>query len=185
IKRLSRLVEDLRVLSRADAHNMEVGHEEVNLVNLIRALQREFDKQIHEKGLTITLDTSEDPFIVKAAATHMRTALRNVLENAIKYNTAGGTVSISLKNVERDQQSFHQLSMIDSGIGIPAEDLPNLTKRFYRVDKAHNRDIPGSGLGLSLVNSIVGLYGGRLEIVSDGVGQGSQVTILLPKGVGS
>ena len=179
IGRLSRLVEDLRTLSRADARNMEAGNEEVNLVNLVRALQREFGRQIGEKGLTVELESPE-LFVVRAGATHMRTALRNVLENAIKYNTARGTITISLRTTHYADGSFHEIKVQDTGIGIPAEDLPHLTKRFYRVDKAHNRNVPGSGLGLSLVSSIVELYGGRLDISSDGVGQGSTVTLLLP-----
>ncbi|MEM8858054.1 MAG: HAMP domain-containing sensor histidine kinase [Chloroflexota bacterium] len=180
IERLTRLVEDLRLLSRADAQNLAVGDEEVNLINLVNALLREFSRPIAEKELSTELLSQQELFIVKAGATHMRVALRNVIENGIKYTPTGGEISIDLKNEKINGKDCHQIIVRDTGIGIPAEDLPNLTKRFFRVDKAHNRGVPGSGLGLSLVGSIVELYGGELIISSEGVGEGTEVTILLP-----
>ena len=177
IGRLTRLVEDLRLLSRADAQNLEIGNESVNLVSLVRALDREFSRQIKGKQLNLKLTAPDEIYVVRGSTSHMRVLLRNVIENAIKYTPAGGRIGIDLDD---DQAGNHQLTVRDTGVGIPAADLPHLTKRFYRVDKAHSRKVPGSGLGLSLVHSIVELYGGRLEVTSEGSERGTTVKIVLP-----
>ena len=107
---------------------------------------------------------------------HLHVVVRNVLDNALKYTPPGGKVVVTVAR----QQEMVQLQVTDSGQGIAAEDLPNVVKRFYRADKAHQRQTDGIGLGLALVQSIVDLYGGRLTIASAGVNQGTTVTVWWP-----
>lgn len=176
-KRLTRLVNDLRLLSRADAQNLAAGNERVDLVQLIKGVEQAFAMQIKQKQLTYSTQLPTQPHFVQASVTHMRVVVRNIIENAIKYTPEQGAIDVSLQPYNN---SHLQFEVGDNGMGIAAEDLPQLFNRFYRVDKAHSRKIPGSGLGLSLVSSIVNLYDGTVTVTSDGVGKGTTVRVILP-----
>ncbi|MEM7111231.1 MAG: HAMP domain-containing sensor histidine kinase [Chloroflexota bacterium] len=175
-KRLSRLVNDLRMLSRADARNLATGSERIDLVQLVRGMEQLFDGQIKEKQLNYVPQLPQGPCFVQASVTHLRIIVRNIIENAIKYTPEQGIIAVSLQPTG----SHLHFEVRDNGMGIAAEDLPQLFNRFYRVDKAHSRKIPGSGLGLSLVSSIVNLYDGTVTVTSDGAGMGTTVQVLLP-----
>jgi signal transduction histidine kinase len=99
----------------------------------------------------------------------------NVLENAVRYTPSGGTISSSV--VKKNGSAF--VSISDTGIGIPTEDLPFIFDRFYRVDKARSRADGGMGLGLAIASSIAKLHGGGIEVESQ-VGKGSTFHIALP-----
>ena len=105
----------------------------------------------------------------------LRQAVSNLVENAIKYTPSGGQVQLSLV---RDSD-WVRVSVQDTGVGIPAEDLPKVFNRFYRVDKARSRDRGGSGLGLAIVKWIADAHDGRIEVKSQ-VGKGSTFTLSLP-----
>ncbi|MBV7327660.1 HAMP domain-containing histidine kinase [Chloroflexi bacterium TSY] len=187
-RRLSRLVDDLRLLSRSDAHNLVVGNDEIDVGRLLQAIQEEFTVQIAEKDLSYSAAIPMVPIIVPASVTHLRVMLRNLIENAIKYTPTDGAIEVTLEQVVQDETDQMAdmppreifVTITDTGIGISAEDLPLIFNRFYRVDKARNRKISGSGLGLSLVQSIVELYGGRVQIESEGLGKGTMVRLVLP-----
>jgi len=104
----------------------------------------------------------------------------NLLDNAIKYTPAGGTVQVSV--FEQDGTAF--LEVTDNGIGVPTHALPHLFERFFRVDKARSRELGGAGLGLSIVKSICEAHGGDVKVQSR-EGQGSRFVVHLPlaKGV--
>ena len=102
--------------------------------------------------------------------------MRNLLSNALTYTPAGSRVTCVL-DVDH---SFLKISVTDTGQGIAADDLPHVIERFYRGDKAHTRAVKGSGLGLALVKSIVDCYGGRFEITSPGLGQGTTAFVWWP-----
>ena len=175
-RRLSRLVDDLRILSRTDAHNLVIGDEQVDIGRLLAAIEQEFKAEIEMKKLTVTAVYSQDPIIVQSSLTHLRIIFRNLIENSIKYTEQYGEIQINLR--QHNLQAI--VTVIDNGIGIPPEDLPFLFNRFYRVDKAHSRSIPGSGLGLTLVDSLINLYKGTIKIESEGIGTGTAVTVTLP-----
>jgi signal transduction histidine kinase len=99
----------------------------------------------------------------------------NLVDNAIKYTPNGGEVKLSL---ERDV-TWVRVAIADSGVGIPAQDLPKIFDRFYRVDKARSRDKGGTGLGLAICKWIAEAHGGRVEVTSQ-VGKGSTFTVWLP-----
>ena len=105
----------------------------------------------------------------------MTLALSNLIENGIKYNKPQGSVHVSLN---ADHQNFF-VTVMDTGIGIPKEDQPNVFERFYRVDKSHSRAIGGTGLGLSIAKNIIVMHRGEIRL--DSVeGEGTVFTIKVP-----
>lgn len=103
-------------------------------------------------------------------------ALVNLLDNAVKFNRAGGEVRVE---AGRSPEGMAQISVADNGIGIPSEDLPRIFERFYRVDKSRSREVGGTGLGLSIVKHAIERMGGAVSVSSQ-LGKGSRFTLLLP-----
>ena len=175
--RMAGLVDDLILLSRLDAHRLAVGEEEVDTVRLVRRLQQEVAPLAAAKGITVQMATPVTPLPpIQTNLNHAHVVMRNLLDNALKYTPTGGQVVVTMTQ----QETMLQLAVADTGQGIAAADLPNITKRFFRADKAHQRQTDGTGLGLALVQSIVDLYGGRIMIHSAGLNQGTTVTIWWP-----
>lgn len=102
--------------------------------------------------------------------------LVNLVDNAVKYTGRGGTVGISAREVG---DGMLEVAVADTGIGIPAPDLPRITERFYRVDKARSRELGGTGLGLAIVKHLVMAHGGELKLESE-VGKGTTARFTLP-----
>ena len=155
--------------------------ERIDLAHLVGGMEQIFAGQIKEKQLNYVPQLPKEPHFVQASVTHLRIIVRNIIENAIKYTPEQGIIAVSLQQTG----SHLQFEVRDNGMGIAEEDLPQLFNRFYRVDKAHSRKIPGSGLGLSLVSSIVNLYEGTVTVMSDGAGMGTTVRVLLPMSKGT
>lgn len=180
-RRLSRLVDDLRVLSRHDSQRLAVGKEQVDVGRILRALGQEFAPQIAEKRLIYRVKIEDELPTLQASINHVQMVLRNLIENGVKYTPAGGHVWVSAEN---DVPSHSlRITISDSGIGIDPTDLPHLFKRFYRTDKSRNRAISGNGLGLSLSHALVSLYNGTLTIQSEGLGQGVSAELIWPLAV--
>ena len=106
----------------------------------------------------------------------------NLADNAVKYTPAGGSVTIGAQVLPNGDAPSVELSVTDTGGGIPAEELPRLTERFYRVDKARSRELGGTGLGLAIVKHIVQAHGGKLSIAST-VNVGTTVRFTVPSWV--
>lgn len=155
--RLQRLSEKLLDLSRLDsgAVRQEVP---VDLSQAARKAVRMLAPLAAEKEVALTLDAPE-PVHILAGEDDVSQILFNLAENAVKYNIPGGTVTLTVRKGARAM-----LTVVDTGIGIPEEDLPHIFSRFYRVDKARSREAGGSGLGLSIVRDAVDLYGGSIEV---------------------
>ena len=128
-----------------------------------------------EKAVTIHTELA-DGCVVMATADDMFHIVFNLIENAVKYNVPDGRVDVSL----RESGKSIQLSVTDTGIGIPEEDRLNIFSRFYRVDKARSREAGGSGLGLSIVHDAVALHGGSVT-VGPNKPQGSRFIVSFPK----
>src|SRR5213075_192680 len=109
----------------------------------------------------------------------LRQVLINLVDNGIKYTQAGGRVVVRATRGSATHAGMVELSVADSGVGVPAQDLPRLTERFFRVDKARSRELGGTGLGLAIVKHIVQGHGGELGITS-AVGRGTTVRVLWP-----
>lgn len=175
--RMSRLVEELTLLSKLDSNRHPIGEQQIDPHRFARALTQEMQERAVSKSLTLELlPPKENLPPIQANLTHLRVIFRNLLDNGMKYTPAGGSVRWQMGREER----FLWVMVVDTGQGIASEDLPNVTQRFFRTDKAHTRKIEGVGLGLALVDSIVRLYNGRWRIQSKGLGEGTAVTVWLP-----
>ena len=174
--RLSGLVDDLILLSRLDADRLDRGREHVDLTRIGNSLLRELQPLAESKSIRLTLSSTDGIPPIEANMNHLRVVFRNLLENSIKYTPSHGEVTWT---IEADGH-FVKATVKDNGQGIAPDELAEVTKRFFRADKARSRRIEGIGLGLALVKSIIDLYGGRLDIASDGVGRGTTVTVWWP-----
>jgi signal transduction histidine kinase len=177
VARLGNLIQDLTLLSRFDAGRAELGQDQVDMLRFAASVQHQMAVQARERNIRIGLMLPEDTVFVNASINHLMVVFRNLLDNAIKYTPEGGEITWEIKKTDQGISS----AIRDTGRGIDAEHLPHLFERFYRVDKARSRDIPGTGLGLALVKSIVEAYGGHITIESAGVDQGTTVNVFWPQ----
>jgi len=175
LERMARIVDDLLILSRADSQVAELDFQIVDLSDLVIESCEQL-RHCAEAGQLSLIVENVEPIEVIGDSLRLRQMFRNTLENAIKYTPEGGEVRVQLRP-EGDDRS--RLIITDTGIGIPAADLPRIFDRFYRVDKARSRERGGSGLGLSIVKWVVDAHSGTISIESE-AGKGTLVTILLP-----
>jgi two-component system, OmpR family, sensor kinase len=172
MERMSRLLGDLLLLARADTGGLPLRFEPVELDNVLFDVYR----QISRIDKPVTVELAEvDQVIVLGDEDRLKQVILNLVDNSIKYTPPGGSVDLRLS--KEDGRAV--LSVIDTGIGIPAEDLPHIFDRFYRVDKARNREQGGSGLGLAIVKWVVQAHGGRIQVESS-VGAGTTFLVTLP-----
>ena len=177
IVHLSDLVQELTLLSRFDAGRAELGHAELDMGRLAQNLIKQMAVVAQEKQITLSLDAPAESVLVNGSLSHLTVVFRNLIDNALKYTPNGGAISWKITKTAKGVQHIVR----DNGQGIGEQHLPHLFERFYRADKARSRDIPGTGLGLSLVKSIVDAYGGQITVTSEGVGKGTVVTVLWPE----
>ncbi|MCJ7485513.1 MAG: ATP-binding protein [Candidatus Aminicenantes bacterium] len=171
---MSDIVGKLLLLARSDAGVEPVDLRDVDLKELLVGLSQDVEALAQEKGLQFTLG-STDSLTIKGDKLKLRQLFLIVLDNAIRHTPGGGSISGSL--VRRDGSAVASIG--DTGIGIPAEHLPFIFDRFYRVDKARSRAEGGMGLGLSIAMSITKMHGGNIEVESQ-VGAGTTFRIVLP-----
>jgi len=172
-RQMSSLIDQLLTLARADAGKEQWNFTEVDLGKLIGNLSTDVEVLCQEKGLSFQLGQSQD-LVVKGDEARLRELFMNLLDNAIKYTPALGTVSVSF----RREGQMAVVAIMDTGIGIPAEDIPFIFERFYRVDKSRSRAEGGSGLGLAICRHIAEVHGGKIEVESQ-VGMGSTFSVWL------
>ena len=176
VERLARLTEDLLTLSRIEQKRQQLDFEpRIHLDRLLRTPSTWCAPS--PKRTRSDLVSELDPRVPRSGAhgkpwTQM---LSNLLENAIKYTPAGGAIAVGA----RPAGHFMEVFVRDTGIGIPAEDLPRLFERFYRVDKARSRELGGTGLGLSIVKHLVAAHNGTVRVESH-TQQGSTFYFTLP-----
>jgi signal transduction histidine kinase len=127
-----------------------------------------------DKNVTVHCDSSAG-VMVEGDRARLKQVIVNLLDNAIKYTAAGGRVRLAV----RREQGFAVLEVADDGIGIPAEALPHVFKRFFRVDSSRSREQGGAGLGLAIVKSICSAHGADIEVISE-VGRGSTFRLRQP-----
>lgn len=175
-ERLAKLVEDVLDLSRIESGKMEFHFKENNINELIRRIEKGLSKQMESKKITFRNDIPDNIAKVKCDATSIAQVLLNLIENAVKYNKENGIIAISAS----PKGNYIEISISDTGIGIPEDDLPRVFERFYRVDKAHSREIGGTGLGLSIVKHIIQAHKGDVYVTSQ-LGAGSTFRFTLPK----
>jgi len=139
-----------------------------------------FAKPVARAGVRVEAQVATGLPPVHADGDRLRQVLINLVDNAIKYTPLGGQVLVrALPASGAEHAGMVEIAIEDSGIGIPAQDLPRLTERFFRVDKARSRELGGTGLGLAIVKHIVQAHGGSLAI-SSALGQGTTVRVFFP-----
>lgn len=175
---LSRLVDSLLTLARADAGQVLVVHEPVTVAPLVRAVLAKLDPLAAERRVRLEAEVGDEAenAIVKGDAVALERVVRNLVENAVKHSPADHAVRVALTtSAERVR-----LSVTDRGIGIPPEHLPRLFDRFYRVDAARRRIEGGAGLGLAIVRTLAEAQGGTVSVQSE-IGVGSTFNVELPR----
>ncbi len=173
--RLGRIVAQLLDLCREDHGRAAEGHRPLRLDELAREVVGLMQVAGEEKGILLSVEEFS-PCRIRGDADRLRQLLINVLDNAIKYTTPGG--SVTLRGTVSEGRVCVEVT--DTGVGIPAEHLPHVFERFYRVDEARSRTTEGTGLGLSICRSIVEAHRGRIRIESE-PGRGTNVSFELPR----
>jgi heavy metal sensor kinase len=174
VDRMIRLVGSLLTLARADAQQIPVGRESVDLRRLVMDAVEQVRPAAAEKAIALNVGSNSD-IRLDADQDLILQLMLNLLDNSVKYTPSGGTIEIACR-AAGDQA---EVTVADTGPGIPAEHLPHVFDRFYRVDKARTRAEGGAGLGLSISRWIAQAHGGTLRVEST-PGQGSKFTLSLP-----
>ncbi len=159
--RLSRLIEDLLVLSRVENNKNYLKLEEVSVGEMIAAVKKSIIPLAEKKGLVVDISTSDDIYWVLDGEKIFR-AILNIAENAVKYSPPSGHILLGY-GIEQGKLF---ISVTDTGPGIPEDEIPRIFDRFYRVDKARSRVTGGWGLGLAITKEIVELHGGTISVES-------------------
>ncbi|MCG8511047.1 MAG: ATP-binding protein [Rhodospirillales bacterium] len=174
--RMTRLVEDLLSLSQIQANEHTRPTETVLVQEIVPTVARMLEPDAQKKSLNIVVDVGGDLPPIIGDSDQILQVFQNLIHNAVKYSADGKVVQV----VAREEDgNILAISVADQGEGIPAEHIPRLTERFYRVDKARSRALGGTGLGLAIVKHILNRHQGRLHIDSE-VGVGSTFTVNLP-----
>jgi two-component system, OmpR family, heavy metal sensor histidine kinase CusS len=173
--RLSDLIGNLLFLARTESPVNHLRLESVDITELLDGVREYYDASAAEAGVTLTSSAHTQPVIAKLDRTLMQRAVGNLVSNAVAHTPEGGTVTLQT----RTEASNVVIEVIDTGIGIPAEALPRVFDRFFRVDPSRSSTSGGTGLGLSIVQGIAQLHRGQVEISSK-LGAGTHVTLRMP-----
>lgn len=176
VKRLTLLTDNLLQLSKAEKLLLENKEEQLlKLDELFYEIKRSFFNIAEKKGITIDIEVDRKEIKTKLSNEWFRTVIGNLIDNSIKYSNNDKKINIIGKLYEKSLI----ITIKDEGIGIPKEELENIFRRFYRVDKSRNRKIEGNGLGLAIVKNMVYSINGKIEIESE-VGVGTTITLSIP-----
>lgn len=171
LNRLEKLTEDLLLLAKGEK---EIHVEPVNLDVLLTEVMQELESLAQAHQVSLNLEVA-DEVVLPADAPLLARAVSNLIENGIRYNHPGGSVTV----MAHHEANGAVIRVKDTGIGIPPDELPHIFERFYRVDRSRARHRGGSGLGLSITAHIVQLHSGRIRAEST-PGEGSTFTLWLP-----
>jgi signal transduction histidine kinase len=158
------LTQSLLNLSQLEAVESEIQFDDVDLVALLQDLVEPYASRAEQAELSFRLEIMDDPIKIKGDAVQLGTLIHNLLDNAIKFTPTGGQVLVKLSK----QEFAVQLTIADTGIGIPADDLSHLFSRFHRRRNASS--YPGNGLGLAIVKAIADQHGASITVESDQTG---------------
>jgi two-component system phosphate regulon sensor histidine kinase PhoR len=176
-ERLGRLIDDLLTLSDLEFGRTPPRRRPLAVEPVIDDVIQILGDRAALRGIALTTEVDAATPAVDADGDQLRQVLINLVDNAIKYTPDGGTVHLGAQG-SADGADV-EFAVVDTGPGIPSQDLPRLTERFFRVDKARSRELGGTGLGLAIVKHIVHAHGGRLHIASE-VNVGTRVRFSIP-----
>jgi two-component system, OmpR family, heavy metal sensor histidine kinase CusS len=173
--RLSDLMGDLLFLARAESPLGQLRRENINVGELLSGIREYYEAPAADRGVSLSTVVPKEPVIAQVDRTLLQRAVGNLVSNALAHTPAGESVVLGA-SVEG---AAVRIEVSDTGVGIPAEALPRVFDRFFRVDESRSQASGGTGLGLAIVQSIMLLHGGNVEIASQ-VGEGTQVTLRIP-----
>ncbi len=175
VERMGRLIDDLRHLSDIEAGKVVLTPVPIHVGDVVSEVSAMFEKDAAGKDVAL-LNRVPAHCRVRADRDRFAQILVNLVDNAVKYTPNGGTVTFQ---AEQEDDHHMRITVQDTGPGIPRTDLPRVTERFYRVEKARSREAGGTGLGLAIVKHLVHLHGGALRIDSE-YGKGTTIGVRLP-----
>jgi len=174
VLRITNIVKDLESLAIVEDGNLKLEKTDVDLAELTKQGVKKLEHHIKEKEMNVSISGSCSKVLVDSE--RMTQVIINLLTNAIKYTQPKGIINIEFSETDHEVV----MDVVDNGSGIPKDELPYIFERFYRADKSRNRSTGGTGIGLTIVKSIVMAHGGSIEVHSE-VGIGSTFTVILPK----
>jgi signal transduction histidine kinase len=172
---LSQLVNELQELSLVEAGELKLDSRSEDVARLVRQAVSPWQPKMAAKDISLSLDVPDDLPPVKIDWQRVNQVLHNLLENAVAHTSKGGSISVAATELE----GWVEISVADTGEGIPAADLPNIFERFYRVDKSRARITGGSGLGLTIAKRLIEAHGGQITVESK-LGRGTCFSFTLP-----
>lgn len=170
------LVKDLLTVSQIETGAIKIDKKSIDLRPIILDIFEQLESKAKSKKASLKLTGKEGPLLVKADSQRMEQVLVNLIDNGIKYGNQDGKVNVLIEERKKNLQ----ISVKDNGPGIPAEHLPRLFERFYRVDKSRAKMSGGSGLGLSIVKHIVKAHGSQITVISK-IDKGTSFSFKLEK----
>ena len=173
--RMLRMITNLIDLTKFDSKSQQANFNNYDIVKLCEDITSSVITYAEQKNINITFDTNEEEHIVKCDGECMERIMLNLLSNAIKYTPRGGEIFVNLDFSD----AYVYIKVKDNGIGIPKEKLNSIFEKFVRIDETLSRENEGSGIGLSIVKSLVDMLNGNIYIESK-VNEGSEFTIEIP-----
>jgi two-component system phosphate regulon sensor histidine kinase PhoR len=174
-QRLSRLVDDLMVISKIELGELKFHFENVSLVDALDSVVPLLEAKAGAKKIVISNKVRQDLPKINADRDRLTQILVNILDNAVKFTPEEGAVGIEAAEAD----NYIVLTITDTGVGVPRDEIQRLGERFYRVDRSRSRDLGGTGLGLSIVKHLMIAHGGKLEIESQ-LGRGTKISLFFP-----
>ncbi|MCJ7622481.1 MAG: ATP-binding protein [Anaerolineaceae bacterium] len=175
VELMSKLVDDLRLLSSAEAGELRLDFHTLDLAGLVQAVVKRFEATAREQRVDMIFNEPGEELWISGDEQRLVQVLLNLLTNAVNHTPPEGQLVVKAEEAEE----LVRVSIADTGVGISQEDLPHVFERLYRADKARSREKGGSGLGLSIAKSIIDAHGGSIRAESE-EGQGSIFTFELP-----
>ena len=188
--RLSDLIGDLLFLARAESPLANLRRERIDVGELLGGVREYYEASAADGGVSLATVVADEPVIAELDRTLLQRAVGNLVSNALAHTPPGGAVVLGMgvdpsgvdysnRDLSNPNSSTIRIEVSDTGVGIPAESLPRVFDRFFRVDSSRAQASGGTGLGLAIVQSIMLLHGGKVEISSQ-PGQGTRVTLRMP-----
>lgn len=177
IEHLRRLVGDLTTLTQVEAQTLEMQIQAVSPVELLRHVQQIYAPIASRKGVTLNMEPVGEIPEINVDKGRMLQVLKNLVENALRYTSSGGTITFNAMN----KGQTVELTVADNGAGIEAEDLPFVFERFYQADKTRGTDRGKMGLGLAICKALVLSQNGKITAESEGKGKGTTIRISFPQ----
>lgn len=175
VDRISNLLDDLDEIAKFETDRFELKLKKFDIVELVKTTFAELETKAKKKGITVTFDRHYEPLSVMGDKNRITQVLVNLISNSISYGVEGGETTISIQSLEKRKIL---IEVADNGVGMSEEHIPRLFERFYRVDKSRERNVGGSGLGLSIVKHIVEAHKQTINVRStEGVGSTFSFTL--------